>query len=1150
MSALSKLADAHARDAALDPRGSFIVQAPAGSGKTELLIQRYLRLLSVVAEPEEVLAITFTRKAAGEMRTRLEAALRAAEQGVTPAEPHLALGYRLAREVLEQARQRGWQLLDFPTRLRISTIDAVNAGLARRVPLSAGVTSQNTITDDTDSVYRAAIRETLLLAEEPGERGQSIRTLLAHCDNRAERVEAYLQVMLERRDQWLRHTGSGRDNDPDARRKAFEVSLRVLVETALDAVHAAVPADERKQLVMLLRYAGESIFGEHPDSLLATWRDHQDLPTPRIANLDLWRGMQICFQKQGGEWRKKVNKNDGFPPDGDHAQRRKNDVNEMLARLAEHETFRVALATVASLPDARYTESQWALIDALWQVLPLTVAMLKNTFAERGVTDYAEVAQEAVAALGGNDEASDLRLALDYQIKHILLDEFQDTSRSQFALIERLTEGWETEPDRSLFLVGDPMQSIYRFREAEVGLFLDARRHGIGGLKLDEIILETNFRSTPGLVNWFNDAFKTIFPLQEDAATGAIAFVPSKPAQNNSSDGDIAWHPVPFGRTDFEADLIADLVEQTLARWQATADEAGQEKHQRDIGILVRSRRHAVEIGRSLHRRSIPFTATGLEDLDQQSIVQDLLALTRALMHLGDRIAWLGLLRAPWCGLTLADLHALAADDHDACIWTQMNDTAVLERMSADGRIRLDRCRSILANALERYGSIALRDLVESTWLQLGGPATLGADADSELAIVDQFFDQVGALEADRGDGSDLLRLLAGKPVSRGSHANHVSIMTIHKAKGLEFDTVMLPGLARGTRNSARPPLLFHEFQLDENSPGLIVAPVAGSDQEGDPIHDLLWGFEREREKLEQDRLLYVAVTRARRQLHLFAELNRAGEDDPTPREPADGTLLQRLWPVATGDPETMQVLTGTVELPVKTRKSPGCRDINLQAVPLRRLRADWRPPTAPEPCGTTIVARDQSSVEPVEFEWASAWTKHVGSVVHRWLQQIAIEGVEHWDAQRVEAAEAGLRRALRRVGVGQENLGTAVRRVIDALCGALADSRGRWLLEQHAQAETEYSLTTTGADLVSFHHNIIDRTFVCDEGSRWIIDYKTGIHQGGNVESFLRSEADRYRPQLARYRDAFLNLEDRPVRTALYFPLLQIFHEVECDAL
>ncbi len=142
----------------------------------------------------------------------------------------------------------------------------------------------------------------------------------------------------------------------------------------------------------------------------------------------------------------------------------------------------------------------------------ILIAQLKVTFQQHGKIDYIENAQAALIALGDDEHPTDLTLSLDYQIKHILIDEFQDTSNSQFSLIEKLIAGWEPNDGRTLFLVGDPMQSIYRFREAEVGLFIRAKTKGIGHLSLTPLTLSVNFRSTPTIVNWINQAFINIFP--------------------------------------------------------------------------------------------------------------------------------------------------------------------------------------------------------------------------------------------------------------------------------------------------------------------------------------------------------------------------------------------------------------------------------------------------------------------------------------------------------------------------------------------------------------------------------------------------------------------------------------------------------------
>src|SRR5262249_15577249 len=146
-----------------------------------------------------------------------------------------------------------------------------------------------------------------------------------------------------------------------------------------------------------------------------------------------------------------------------------------------------------------YQEEQWQTLEALHHVLRIVVAQLKIVFQQHGKIDYIENSQAALTALGTDDAPTDLTLALDYQIKHILIDEFQDTSNSQYRLLEKITSGWETHDGRTLFLVGDPMQSIYRFREAEVGLFIRARNHGIGQIQLTPLTLSVNFRSVPGI---------------------------------------------------------------------------------------------------------------------------------------------------------------------------------------------------------------------------------------------------------------------------------------------------------------------------------------------------------------------------------------------------------------------------------------------------------------------------------------------------------------------------------------------------------------------------------------------------------------------------------------------------------------------------
>ena len=211
MSDAAAVADFEARKEALDPERSFIVQAPAGSGKTELLIQRYLVLLSRVAQPEEIAAITFTIKAAAEMRARVLEALAAARSEERPPEPHRALTWEHARAALERDRARGWRIEENAARLRIQTFDALCVSLTRQMPVLAAFGAQPEPLEDASALYRQAARATLALLEENDRRADRVAKLLAHLDNNVETVEGLLADMLARRDHWLRKTSNARD---------------------------------------------------------------------------------------------------------------------------------------------------------------------------------------------------------------------------------------------------------------------------------------------------------------------------------------------------------------------------------------------------------------------------------------------------------------------------------------------------------------------------------------------------------------------------------------------------------------------------------------------------------------------------------------------------------------------------------------------------------------------------------------------------------------------------------------------------------------------------------------------------------------------------------------------------------------------------
>jgi ATP-dependent exoDNAse (exonuclease V) beta subunit len=1103
----------------LDTRQSFLVQAPAGAGKTELLVRRYLCLLAEAKEPEEILAVTFTRKAAAEMQRRIVGALSAGTDPGSSGDAGAGLR-QLVAAVRHQDAARGWQLARHPARLRISTIDALNAALARSAPVSAGASVLRPVAEQPERLYRLAARGTLRLLGDAAGPGAAVADLLGHLDNDLGRAEDLLAKLLARRDQWLPFIGAGLDLDNA--RQALEGSLARLVERALERVDSLIPAGRREELAEVLHAAAinrrvelRAGAAEAPLADRAAW----------------WRFAAGILLTGDQEWRRSLTVREGFPPDQKDL---KVHALELLAVLRRDDRLLAALVGVQQLPAPHYSAGQWTALEALLRLLPYAAAELKLAFAALGTTDYAEIAAEGRAALGDESAPSELALRVDWRLQHVLLDEFQDTSAAQYALLRALTRGWSPGDGRTLFLVGDPMQSIYRFRQAEVRLFLDVRDHGLPGLLLEFVRLKANFRSVPALVSWTNAVFARVFPPTDDLVSSAISFAPGEATRDGAQDdhATVTIHSSAWEHPGTEADDIVGVVRDTLARWPAGS-----------IGILVRSRSHAASLLAALRAARIEVAATELVELGRTALANDLLAITRALVHAADRLAWLTVFRAPWCGLSLIDLERLASMAPGASLHDCAREAAVAPEdntsLTADGRARLARVTGAFTAGLARLGQVPLRDVVEGVWLELGGPAVAG----EELPLADLILDEIGRHDVG-GDCPDVAGLAAALERIRGSlpaPGAAVQVMTIHKAKGLQFDTVIVPALGRTIRREDRPALLWQEL-AGPGSLDLLLAPINASGAADDPLYELLWDLRARQDLAEADRLLYVAVTRARDRLHLFGQVpppRGLARDDAAAR-PARGSLLDRLWP-ALGNAWPGRATAAGEAGDGAAATDPTAR---WRQPVLRRLPLAWRRPAPPE---SLPLPASTSAPTPalVPYDWASAWTRQAGAVAHRWLQQIAVEGVENYPDDALPSLRPRVRQVLVRQGVEAAAVDRATERVMTVLRAALADTQGRWLLSAgHAECLNEYAVTV--AEGGRFRQLVIDRAFVDADGVRWIIDYKTSSHEGGDRQAFVLSEVQRYAPQLQAYRQALACLESRRQRTALYFPLLRLLRVVE----
>ncbi|MCU0951320.1 MAG: UvrD-helicase domain-containing protein, partial [Burkholderiaceae bacterium] len=567
------------------------------------------------------------------------------------------------------------------------------------------------------------------------------------------------------------------------------------------------------RVVTLAAWAADNL-PQDSAARLAACRGLAALPGHDAAAAAHWLGLADLLLTKSGEWRKRADIGIGFPaPSGtsDPALKRryeqaKKEFTELLADCARVDGLCEALAALADLPPATYDGDQWQVLSAAMTVLRLAAAQLDLVFAARGACDFTAVAQGAREALGTPQAPSDLLLSLDARLRHLLIDEFQDTSLSQFDLLLRLTAGWSADDGRTLFLVGDPMQSIYRFREAEVGLFLRARRAGVGSLRPAPLRLSTNFRSTRGVVEWVNAALARVLPAHEDIARGAVPFEPATVWHEDASGAPTAVRVHALVDTDAaaEARCVVDAIAQARRAMPAAT-----------VAVLVRGRAHLAQIVPALRSAGLALRAVDIEPLRERPVVLDLLALTRALRHPADRIAWLALLRAPWCGLTLADLHALAGDAPRRPLWSLLNDAERRDRLSDDGRARAEALVAALGPAIEHARRASLRDTVEGAWLRLGGADCLRAARDLDDAQA--YLDLLAAVE----QGADLPALdeldarmekLFAAPDAAVPGVLPVEVMTIHKAKGLEWDVVIVPGLHRRPRSGEAPLLRWAEL--------------------------------------------------------------------------------------------------------------------------------------------------------------------------------------------------------------------------------------------------------------------------------------------------------------------------------------------------
>jgi len=1098
--------DIDQRQIAVDPTRSFIVQAPAGSGKTELLTDRILALLALVNQPEQIVAITFTRKAAAEMHARVLEKLALAQQP-EPTEPgHHLESWRLARAALNRDETQQWYLLKHPARLSIRTIDAFCAALVRQMPWLSTLGGMPRICDDPMRYYMIAARQTVGMVQNP-----AVCTLLEHLDLNQQTACQALALMLSKRDQWLPliHHGQSRED--------INQSLARFVQYDIERLLQSLPPTWQPSLQPIAQKAAECLAQDvdKPNPLAALCDWYAGTFTSEIDQLPAWRALAKLVLIESNTLRKTINKNMGCPP-----KSLQKDGFESWIRIfgtTDNTDWLDALVALRHAPNPILTDAQWLVLHAQLECLKLATAALWTAFAQTGEVDFIEVAQRANQALGSSEDPSDLLLKLDSQIQHILVDEFQDTSQSQIELLQKLIAGWLPGDGRTLFLVGDPMQSIYRFRKADVRLFLNARDEGLSdAIEIELLQLNTNFRSQSGIVDWVNQTFAQCLPKNDDPSVGAISYAKSEPFLPPTVEPAVQWHALIS-----DQDEIKCVVELAQTGWRAYPDA----KH--PVAILVRARKHIGDVLRILRSNGLPCRAVELVPLRERSVVVDLIQLARALSHEGDRAAWVAVLRARWCGLTLKTLLQLLAGEN-----IKRTVRSVMHRALQDvspGSMRPQSIENdqwqrwlsvsqIMCNAFERINlPFALK--LEQTWHELEGDkvvddaAELG-DAQAVFEFVEKMAEH-GTLDIDAAEAG-LSRLFA-QPEASG---RAIEVMTMHKAKGLQFETVILMGIHRATKSDTAPLV-----RVDQLGDAIVFGPVkAYLEKEQDSISKYLGRLEACRSDYEVDRLLYVAATRAQSVLHLVAQVmldQKTGEIKP----PSATTLLSRLWPFCPQD-----VLLAVRDVLQRQH------DEQPDHIAQQSSRV-WVGPTLTRRKYPLVVQPSKATFAYNPLG-AAAWSaqvsgeRWVGTVVHAWLAAAVVKGaLPNWTLATFAIARPTIARQLGLRGMPVSMRHSATQEVIDILLAMLQHERGRWLLSQtHARAE--WALVDDEASV-----SVLDWAILNDEG--WlVVDYKTSRRgQDEMLDVFAERMMAQYQAQLERYCRYLQTIDGRPARAALYFP-------------
>jgi ATP-dependent helicase/nuclease subunit A len=918
--------DQPARDFAVDPANHVVLEASAGTGKTRVLVDRYVGLLAAGVDPRHILAVTFTRKAAAEMRERLVAELgRRADAG------------RISRDIW---RDLSGRLAD----IQVSTIDAFCFGLLREFPIEAGVSPDFDVADETEMARFAAEAIDLTLAVARGlvDTDEAVRLLFARVRPMA--LQNALASLLDRRQVALPAIATfvrASTAPPTAAgiAEAFIARLRAIIAASPDR---AALADDGPREAPIFRWLRADI-----DAL-----DHW--PVENGARVQQFRRrLERYFLTTNGTPRKRLLA----------------DLKPHFASDAARKRHEAAVAGIAGDVELAIrqldADISRLLARGLLRVVSLAADRYERLLEDHALLDFAGMLDRAVALLERQEEFARSRLKLQARYHHLLVDEFQDTSRRQWRLVELLIDAWGegegvADAPTSIFVVGDRKQSIYRFRHAEVTLLGEAARR-IAGLRPGRVVrqtISTSFRAVPELLAFVNALASEA---QGDGTLPerfsyelADRFPVPAVTDGARRDGEpvlgiVAGPDMPACAAAVAAE-VARLIGHAVVRDRSSGARPARPD---DIAILFRTRAGHRYFEDALEARGIrTYVYKGLGFFDAPE-VQDLQALLRFLAQPDSDLRAAELLRSRFVRLSDDALARIAPHFARALTARGVEEADALDAVD---RALLDRARVSVDRWLalgDRIRPSELLDLIlrESAYdYEMRGPRLDQARENVKKVralvrrVENRGYATLGRLAAyfeslRAGDESNAVVQAAGA----------VNLMTMHAAKGLEFPIVFLVNLHAGGRGGS----------------GAVAVIESGPD--GTP--EVAFGstdatrLEERRDAEELRRLLYVAVTRARDRLYLAAEVDERG------RLRRAGRSLASLLPPALGDLFARAAADERAEEVEWT--STGGR------FAFRVCRADALPPAPGAGLDATSVTQDAAVEPPIEIRPLVAVGRH-----------------------------------------------------------------------------------------------------------------------------------------------------------------------------